>query len=99
MKFVVGYNVRRESELNKGGVYLVYAWTTCIYIGRTAWFSRRLYNHNHHKEFVKLGVTHVELVECEVGDNNSTNHFGDLERELIALHKPILNYIPVKVRV
>jgi excinuclease UvrABC nuclease subunit len=93
-----GYSVRREVLPNTGGVYLVYSWLTCVYVGRTSNFARRLYNHTNHYSFLKLKVTHIELIECEVKFSNSTNHFGDLERELIALHKPLLNYIPVKVR-
>lgn len=73
------------------GVYIVYAWSRPIYVGRTAEFAQRLRYHNH-EQWLKHSATHLRLIECTTEEIVASNGFiATLERKLIKELKPLLN--------
>lgn len=91
----ISYGLHRSNIPNEPGVYIVYAWAKPIYVGSTLNFRQRLFTHSLKEQFVKLGATHIRLLQCERHETSySRANIGPLEREWIAKLKPKLNHIP-----
>lgn len=73
------------------GVYMIYAWSKLVYVGRTWRFSNRL-RYPPIYLYEKHGVTHIRLLECEDDLPIKPGGFiATLERQLIRDLKPPLN--------
>lgn len=87
----LAYPLDLKAFPKQSGVYMVFAWSVPIYVGRTADFSRRLRYHSH-DYWLRHGATHLRLLECPTEEIIAVNGFiATLERRLIKELKPLLN--------
>jgi predicted GIY-YIG superfamily endonuclease len=68
---------------DSGGVYMFYAWSRLLYIGRTWRFSQRLPRHEKFTLAEQFGLTHIRFIETSDDPTNPHGFTAKLERQLI----------------